>query len=102
METTTKKLNNHTCRELFDNLHTEAGKFDRVEHKLSPRPDAHAILLLDRLCPSKKSLITFSRAGCVYFSINTKMLAKVANEQQIADLIRCGVSLNGETLVLYV
>lgn len=102
METTTKTLNKNTCRELFDKMHTEAGKFDRVEHKLSPRPDAHAILLLDRLYPSNKPLITFSRAGCIYLSINTKMLAQVANEQQIADLIRCGVSLNGETLVLYV
>lgn len=72
-------------------------KFERVQNKLSSRPDIHAFLLLDRLVPSNHDIVSCAAHDEIWLSVTPEELEKVATEEQIVELIRCGVRLDGST-----
>ena len=69
--------------------------FDRVEPKRSQRADLHAMLLLDELVPAEKypcpDLICSAEHDQVWFGIDLEELAKVITEEQVLELVRCGL-----------
>lgn len=91
-------------RDLFIEFETEFLKFDRIEDKLSTRPDLHAFILLDKLVSGTKNLVSCATHDEIYLSVEPKDLAKVATQDQLRDLHRCGVrhSITYDCLEMFV
>ena len=73
-------------------------EFERVKVKLSRRPDLHAFILLDKLVPCEagkasglSNIVEWSDGDGIWLSIDVKKLAAIATDEQLLDLIRCGV-----------
>lgn len=81
--------------ELFDKHQDEHLKFDRVPDKMSSRPDLHAFMLLDKLFPGReKEMVAGARHDEICLEPDPGELACTATEEQIVELIRCGVMMN--------
>ena len=82
------------CFQQLKNLpwrETEYKKFDRIEKKLSRRPDLHACILLDSLVPGDSDIVECAEHDGFWISIKCEELASVITENQIRDLVRCAV-----------
>jgi hypothetical protein len=66
-------------------------EFERVKKRRSNRPDLHAFMLLDEILPGKKDIVGAAEHDQVFLSIDCRELAKVITEEQIIELLRCGV-----------
>ena len=66
-------------------------EFKDVKPKLSQRPDLHAFLLLDQLCPGKGDIIACAEHDEFWLDVDVEELAKVITKEQVIDLVRCGV-----------
>ena len=84
---------------LFDKHEDEAQRFERITAPRSRCQDIHAFLLLDELCPSSKGLDMVSAAehDIIYLRPELKKLAKVVTEDQVIELVRCGVFVDSDT-----
>lgn len=80
-----------SLRERFEQFEAEYIKFERIEHKLSSRTDLHAFLLLNSLQPGTGDMISASEHDEFWLDINCEQLAAVITDEQIRDLVRCGV-----------
>ena len=78
-------------KEFFDSNEDEFLKFDRVENPLSNRLDMHAFMLLDKLAPGTREMVSGAEHDEIYLSIELERLNGVATDSQLIDLIRCGV-----------
>lgn len=88
---------------VFDNHNDEFLKFDRVENKLSQRPDLHAFLLLDSLVPRNRDMVASACHDEIWLDIDVDELAQTAiTEDQIRDLVRCGVRVDESALCMFV
>jgi hypothetical protein len=90
---------------VFEKFNGEHSKFERVENKLHSRPDLCAFLLLDKLLPNDgKDMVCASAYDEIYLDADCQKLAKVATEDDILTLARCGVWYDIETngLALFV
>jgi hypothetical protein len=76
---------------MFDEFDDEFLKFERVKEKLSPRPDIHAFILLDKLLPGKSDMVVGAEHDEIYLEPSPEELLKVASKDQLRDLHRCGV-----------
>lgn len=83
--------------ELFDKHDDDFIKFERVKNKLSSRPDIHAFILLNQLVPGDYDMVSAAEHDEIFLDVDPEELAKVATEEQIVELIRCGVRYSGET-----
>jgi hypothetical protein len=86
---------------VFEKFSGEYLEFEKIENKLSQRPDLHAFLLLDSLVSNDRDIISASEHDEYYLSVNPDELAKVATEENIRDLIRCGVRYSDESLCMF-
>lgn len=75
----------------FEKYNDEFCKFENVQNKLSNRPDLHAFILLDKLAPGNSDIISASEHDEFYLDIDLKKLVSVITEEQILDLVRCGI-----------
>jgi hypothetical protein len=80
-----------SLRELFNRFDDDYLEFDQVKDKFSNRPDLHAFILLDRLVPGDVDMVSSSAHDEFYLSVDPDALAAVATEDDIHDLVRCGV-----------
>jgi hypothetical protein len=71
-------------------------EFDRVETRLSNRPDLHAFILLDRLVPGTSDIVSAAEHDEFFLDVDLSSLAEVANEEDIRELVRCGVRISDE------
>ena len=78
-------------QELYEKHREEYLRFDRVENKKSNRPDLHAFILLDQLVPGNTDIIAASAHDEFFLATDPEELSRVATEDQIIELIRCGV-----------
>lgn len=83
--------------EIFNKHDKEFLEFEKVEIKLSKRPDIHAFILLDQLVPGDADIIAAAEHDEIYLDVEPEQLEKVASELQIIDLIRCGVRYDKQT-----
>ncbi len=83
--------------ELFEKHGKEYLEFKKIKNKLNHRPDLHAFLLLDSL--SKKNdnsdMISYSAHDEFFLSVAPEDIKDVT-EDQIIELIRCGVRISNE------
>ena len=77
-------------------------KFDRVENKTSQRSDLHAFNLLDKLVPGTVDMVSAAEHDEIWLEVSPEELAQVATEEQIIELIRCGVRYSRDGLAMYV
>jgi len=78
--------------ELFEFWNDQYGEFDLIENKFSKKRDLHAFILLDKLFPDLDDDIVGSTGHEeFYIGIDMEDFAKVATEEIIIDLLRCGV-----------
>lgn len=77
--------------ERFKQFEGEFLKFDLVENKLSKRPDLHAFILLDSLVPGQNDLISCAEHDEFFLSIDPDTLDEAATDEQLRELVRCGV-----------
>ena len=76
--------------EIFEKHSEEYLKFEDVKTKISNRPDLHAFILLDRLFPSDRDIISASSHDTFFLGISDEDI-ETLNEETILDLVRCGV-----------
>lgn len=89
--------------EVFDKFDKEFLKFDRIQDKRSNRPDLHAFLLLDSLLPSNKDIVASASHDEIYLDVEIDELAESGiTEEQICDLVRCGVRVGDYGLCMFV
>ena len=87
----------------------EYRKWERVTTRRCPRPDLHAMLLLEELVPWQPGTIPSTgqpmfihfehRMG--YVGVSPLALAKVVTEAQLVELCRCGLCIDHDTDQLY-
>ncbi len=87
----------------FDKYEDEYIQFQNVANKRSRRPDMHAFIVLDELLPGdgKGDLISAAEHDQFFLDIEPEALARVATEEIILDLVRCGVSFDEENESLF-
>jgi len=82
-------------------------KFDRVENKRHPRRDLHAMLLMAEILPSIRNIISAAEHNKVWFECgeldNNKEYETLwpITEDQVVELLRCGVSFDDSTESFY-
>ena len=78
--------------EVFEKHNSEFLHFERVEHKLSNRPDLCGFLLLDKLLPGADAdMISASEHDEIFLDVDCDKLAEIATEEDILMLTRCGI-----------
>lgn len=77
--------------EQYEKHEDEYLEFDRVQNKTSRRRDIHAFNLLDKLVPGEGDIVGGARGGEIWLDVDPQDLAAVATDDQIIELIRCGV-----------
>ena len=80
-------------QEIFEKFDDESSSnFYLIENKLSTRPDLCGFLYLEKLCPGHdEDLIAAAEHDQVYLSIDCDELEKVATEEDVLYLCRCGI-----------
>ena len=74
-------------------------KFEHIQSPRSPRSALHAFLLLDELATKagvaprgrRNRIIAAAAHDEIFFAVSPADIAAVATEQDLLDLIRCGV-----------
>ena len=91
-------------KEQYEKHEAEFLEFARVQNKTSGRADLHAFNLLDRLVPGKSDIVSAAEHDEIWLDVSPEELAKAATEEQIIELIRCGVRYDEGTdsLALFV
>lgn len=89
--------------EVFERHNEEFLKFERVANKRSMRADLHAFLLLDEIVPPEPTrgrpdvkdeasdMVAAAEHDEIWLETDVGKLAERATEDQIVELIRCGV-----------
>lgn len=78
--------------EVFEKFTYEHSEFHRVENKLHARPDICAFLLLDKLVPNAGGkMVDAAEHDKFWLSVDCEELAKVATENDVLTLTRCGI-----------
>ena len=88
-----------SVEELFEKHRETTGvrDFGKVVPKRSLRADLHAFLLLDGLVPDSRDIVSAAEEDVIYLSVTCEGLEGVISEEQIIELVRCGVFLAGES-----
>ncbi len=71
-------------------------KFENIEERLSTRRDMHAMIILDKVLPGNNNMIAASGHDEVWLCIACEDLAEVITEEDILNLVRCGVMLDSD------
>lgn len=79
-----------------DDIHPEYSEFELVENKLSARSDLHAFILLDQLVPGNDDIVSDADHDTIWLGVESEELAAVVTEEQLTDLVRCGLSYDAE------
>lgn len=85
----------------FKKYDDEYIQFENVEKKRSRRPDLHAFIVLDELLPGDGDIVCAAEHDQFFLDIDIEALARVATEEIVLDLVRCGVILDEDDECLY-
>lgn len=89
----------------FEKFEDEYCKFELVKHPKHVRPDLCAFLMLHEISSDpgyKQDIISAAEHDEIYLSIDPDQLAKLITEEQVRDLVRCGVMFDGDGLCMFV
>lgn len=73
-----------------------------TEDSVTRRPDIRAFLLLDKLLPDTRDIISDARHDEIFLDVDLEQLALVATDEDILYLVRCGVRLDEDSLCMFV
>ena len=90
-------LEPHDIKKLFEKHSDEFLVFGEVANKTSRRADMHAFNLIEKLVPGDRDMISSAEHDEIWLSVDPVELANVATEDQIVELIRCGVRYDFDT-----
>jgi hypothetical protein len=94
-----------TFQALFEKYDAEDIDFEDVKKPRSKRKDMHVFLLLEELVPFRKDdedvIISAVEHDQFWISTSIEKLAKVITEEQIRELVCCGVRFDEGTESLY-
>ena len=85
---------------IFEKFEDEYIKFSRIENKRSTRPDLHAFLLLDELFPGNCDMISCAEHDEFWLDIEPEQMEELT-EDQILELVRCGVICDYDSLKMF-
>ena len=91
-------------KEIFErHSETDYIKFDRVKNPLSSRPDLCAFLFLEKLVLGTGDIVACSEHDEIWLNVDVDELARLATEEDILTLVRCGVRYDSSvrSLVMY-
>jgi len=85
-----------TVSEMFQKHDSEYHHFERIPEvvRYSNRADLHAFIMLDKIVPGITSIISAAEHDEVYLGFEVTDLEGYITEEQVKDLLRCGVMLN--------
>ena len=86
--------------DLFERYNDEHSEFDRIKNPRSTRADLHAFLLLDSLFPSTYDIVEYAEHDEIYLDVSDKQIKKLTNDQ-VLELVRCGVFYSEGSLMMY-
>ena len=81
--------------------HDDFLKFERIINPPSRRPDLCAFLLLDKLLPGTRDIVSCAEHDQIYLGIDIDELARVASKDDIIYLLRCGVLYDDDSLIMF-
>ncbi len=88
--------------QFFEDYESEYGKFDRIINKRHHRPDIHAFLLISEVLPEDKGkIIRDAEHDQFYLDGDPETFFKRATEEQVIELIRCGVGYEADLESFY-
>ena len=80
----------------FEAVNDDYLEFDKVENKLSGRPDLHAFLLLDKIFPGyTRDIVSGACHDEIWLDIRSEQIESLSDEQ-ILELVRCGVRYDSD------
>jgi len=82
--------------ELFAENCDEFLEFERIENPKHRRPDICAFIMLDELLPGDRDMVSSASHDEIFLDVDCNDLAEIATEEQIRDLIRCGIRYSNE------
>ena len=90
-------------QDLFAPFEGDFLEFHKIKTKRANRPDLHAFLLLDELCPGTSDIISAAAHDEIFLDVDVDELRKKATEEQLRELHRCGVrhDADHESLVMF-
>ena len=79
-------------------------RFERIADPPSQRPDLCAFLLLDKLLPGERDIVSCAEHDQIWLDVDVEALAEVASKDDVVYLLRCGVWYDGdvESLSMFV
>jgi hypothetical protein len=88
-------------KEVFDKYEEEFLKFERIENPRHPVPDLCCFLMLDELAAPYGSgercdIVEGAEHDEIFWATDAKKIAEVATEEQVRDMIRCGLRYSTE------
>ena len=89
-------MEQENLQQFFDDHEGNFLEFDLIQDKLSNRPDLHAFLLLDKLVPGSGDIVDSAAHDEIFLSVDVEELLKVATDEQLLELSRCGIFYNEE------
>ena len=93
-----------TFKEIWEKNDDSYLQFKQVNNKTSNRSDVHAFNLLDKLVPGITDMVAAAEHDEIFLGVEIEDLAKVITEDQIIELIQCGVRFdeNYDGLAMFV
>lgn len=87
--------------EIFESYFDDYLEFEEIENKRSNRPDLHAFLLLEELFPTDKKcdMISCASHDEFWLDISFEQIEKLTDDQ-ILELVRCGVRFDDDSLCM--
>ena len=84
----------------FDQFDGDYLEFEKASVKHSQRPDLNALIILDQIDPGTKDIIIGVGHDEIWLDVDMDVLAR-ATDQQIHDLVCCGVMYCPDDEALY-
>lgn len=90
-----------SIKDRFEAVNDDYMKFELVTNKLSNRPDLNAFVLLDSLFPGDRDIVSAATHDEIFLDIDDDHIESLTDDQ-IADLVRCGVMFSDDGLCMFV
>lgn len=80
-------------KELYEKHNEEFLRYNKIKNPMHRQVDLNAFLMLDKIAPlnNDRDIIAYAAYDEITLAFDPKKVAENATEQEIIDLIRCGV-----------
>ena len=89
-------MNNWIIEDLENEIRDKKLTFEGIGNKYSQRKDLHAFILLDKIVPDNKYLISAAEHDAIYLDINIEDFISKVSKDQLMELLLFGIMYNSE------